>query len=142
MADKPKSNFGYLGTCLKSYKWRLVGTLTALALARLASTADPLYLKKIIDQIVNGAGVGKTSVIAVLTPVILIYFGLKVTTFIGEFIRDWVFAPVEMGVGRKVSESVFDYLLKLPVSYHAEQKTGALARKIARGSRAITFILD
>src|SRR3712207_4731813 len=46
------------------------------------------------------------------------------------------------GVGRRVSETVFDYLLKLPVSYHAEQKTGALARKIARGTRAITWILD
>jgi ATP-binding cassette subfamily B protein len=115
---------------------RLVGTLVFLALARLASTADPVYLKKIID------GIGAHRPLAALGAVILVYFGLKIAAFIGEFLRDWTFAPVEMGVGRKVSELVFDYLLLLPVSYHAEQRTGALARKIARGTRAITFILD
>src|SRR5262249_31551538 len=87
-------------------------------------------------------GVAAHSWMQAVMGVIGVYFSLKIGTFVGEFARDWFFAPVEVGVGRKVSESVFDYLLRLPVSYHAEQQTGALARKIARGSRAITFILD
>jgi ABC-type transport system involved in Fe-S cluster assembly fused permease/ATPase subunit len=134
--EKSKPNLSYLGACFCGYRMRLVGTLVFLVLARLASTADPIYLKKIID------GISAHQAFAAMGAVILVYFGLKVAVFIGEFLRDWIFAPVEMGVGRKVSETVFDYLLRLPVSYHAEQKTGALARKIARGSRAITFILD
>jgi ATP-binding cassette subfamily B protein len=133
---RPKNNLGYLRACFHGYELRIAGTVLFLTLARAASTADPMYLKKIID------GIGARQPLAALSAAILGYFALRIATFIGEFLRDWIFAPVEMGVGRKVSETVFDYLLRLPVSYHAEQKTGALARKIARGSRAITFILD
>jgi len=134
--DKPKSNLGYVRACFRGYEPQVLGTIFFLALARAAATADPLYLKQIIDRL------GARQPLAMLTVPILFYFGMRVITFVGEFLRDWIFAPVEIGVGRKVSETVFDYLLRLPVSYHAEQKTGALARKIARGSRAITWILD
>jgi ATP-binding cassette, subfamily B, heavy metal transporter len=134
--EKPKSNLSYLWASFRGYEWRLVGTLVFLSLARAAATADPVYLKRIIDLL------GKQAPLAALTGAIVAYFALRVAAFVGEFLRDWIFSPVEMGVGRKVSETVFDYLLRLPVSYHAEQRTGALARKIARGTRAITFILD
>jgi len=135
MARK-KNNLGYLWKCFRGYGARLGGTLLFLSLARAAATADPIFLKKIIDEL------GHQSPAAALAGTVTVYFGLKIASFLGEMMRDWVFAPVEIGVGRRVSERVFDYLLRLPVSYHAEQKTGALARKIARGSRAITFILD
>lgn len=126
----------YLRVCFRGYGARLVATLVFLSVARLAATIDPLYLKKIIDGITNH------DPWPALQAVIIAYFGLKAATAVFEFLRDYCFSPVEMGVGRRVSETVFDYLLKLPVAYHAEQKSGALARKIARGSRAITFILD
>src|SRR5262245_21249954 len=135
-ASPRRVDLRYLRECFRGYERQAGWTLLFLALARLASTADPVYLKKIID------GLTRHDSLEPLRAVILVYFGLKVATFIGELQRDWIFAPVEVGVGRKVSEKVFDYLLRLPVSYHAEQKTGALARKFARGSRAITFILD
>lgn len=134
--SKRKSHLGYLRGCFRPYWGRIVATLVFLALARAASTLDPLYLKQIIDRL------GARVPLAALSVPIAVYFALRSATALGEFLRDWIFAPVEMGVGRRVSETVFDYLLRLPVSYHAEQKTGALARKIARGSRAITFILD
>lgn len=133
---RTKNNLGYLWECFHGYGARLAGTLLFLSLARAAATADPVFLKKIIDQL------GHPAPLAALTGTVTFYFGLKIASFLGEMMRDWVFAPVEIGVGRRVSERVFDYLLRLPVSYHAEQRTGALARKIARGSRAITFILD
>jgi ABC-type transport system involved in Fe-S cluster assembly fused permease/ATPase subunit len=129
-------NLRYLRDCFRGYEPAMVATLIALTGARLAATFDPVYLKRIIDGI--GAGLD----MAALQPLVLAYFGLRLATLGGELLRDWLFAPVMVGVGRRVSERVFDYLLRLPVSYHAEQKTGALARKIARGSRAITFILD
>jgi ATP-binding cassette subfamily B protein len=114
----------------------VVATLFFLMLARAAATADPLYLKKIID------GLTQQQPLSAIMAAVTVYFALRIAAFLGELLRDWIFAPVYVGVGRKVSESVFDHLLRLSVSYHAEQRTGALARKIARGSRAITFILD
>jgi ABC-type transport system involved in Fe-S cluster assembly fused permease/ATPase subunit len=134
--DRPKNNLRYLWRCFRGYGLRISATLVFLALARAAATGDPLYLKKIID------GIGHGQTLDALRSAVLVYFGLKVGTFLFEFLRDVTFASVEMGVGRRVSETVFDYLLRLPVSYHSEQKTGALAKKIARGTRAITFILD
>jgi len=133
---RAKNNLGYLKDCFRGYEWRLAGTLLFLSLARAASTADPLYLKVIIDRL------GQQATFAALAVPVAVYFALKVATFLGEMLRDWIFAPVEIGVGRRVSERVFGHLLRLPVSYHADQKTGAMARKIARGSRALTFILD
>ena len=134
--DRPKNNLRYLWHCFRGYGLRLFATLLFLTLARAAATGDPLYLKKIID------GIGHGQSMLALRAAIIVYFGLKAGTFVFEFLRDIIFAPVEMGVGKRVSESVFDYLLRLPVSYHAEQKTGGLAKKIARGTRAITFIQD
>jgi ATP-binding cassette, subfamily B, heavy metal transporter len=134
--EKTRHNLGYLRDCFRGHGPRLAATMLFLALARAASTADPIYLKKIID------GLGRGQSLGALTAVVAGYFGLRVASFAGEFLRDWTFAPAQMGIARKVSETVFDYLLRLPVSYHAEQKTGALARKIARGTRSLTWILD
>ena len=131
-----KTNLTYLRECFRGYGWHLFGTMLFLALARLAATLDPVYLKRIIDDI------GAKRPFEAMLGVVAFYFGLRVVTLVGEFLRDWIFAPAEIGVGRRVSEKVFHHLLQLPVAYHQEQKTGALARKIARGSRAITFILD
>lgn len=131
-----KNHLAYLWDCFRGYNFRIAGTLLFLCLARLAATADPVFLKQIID------GLAARQPLTALVTAVAFYFGLRGLTLLGEFLRDWIFAPVEIGVGRRVSESVFDYLLRLPVAYHAEQRTGALARKIARGTRAITFILD
>ncbi len=136
MESRPRANLGYVRDCFRGYWPHVAATLLFLTLARACATADPIYLKQIID------GLGAHQPMAALTAAVTVYFALKVGTFLGELLRDWIFAPVMVGVGRKVSEVVFEYLLQLPVSYHAEQKTGALARKIARGTRAITWILD
>lgn len=136
---KKRTNLSYLRGCFRGYGPAIAGTMLCLVLARLASTADPVWLKKIIDQLTANTGAGLTSP---LLAAVGIYIALRVATFVGEMLRDWIFAPVQIGVGRKVSEQVFDYLLRLPVSYHAEQQTGALARKIARGSRSLSFMLD
>src|SRR5688572_14093084 len=100
-----KHNLGYVRECFRGYELQVVGTLLFLALARAASTADPLYLKKIFDGI--GAGEAFSGIAGAVT----IYFALRIASFVGELLRDWIFAPVEIGVGRKVSETVFDYLL-------------------------------
>ena len=137
---RPRHHLGYLRACFSGFGPRIALTVFFLAIARAAATADPLLFKAIIDGL--GDAKARGDAFAELGWIVPAYFGLRGVTLVGEHLRDWVFAPVEMGVGRRVSETVFDYLLRLPVSYHAEQKTGALARRIGRGSRAITFILD
>ncbi len=131
-----RPNITFVARCFRGYGVRVLVTFLCLAGARLATTVDPLLLKRLID------GIAAHHPMAVLMPAVVIYLGLKALAASAELARDWVFSPVFVGVARRVSETVFDHLLQLPVSYHAEQQTGALARKIARGTRALTWILD
>ena len=44
-------HMGYLWACFKGYGLQMSATLIFLSLARVASTFDPVYLKKIIDAL-------------------------------------------------------------------------------------------
>ena len=126
----------YLTRYLKPYLWKTIFTLVFLILARVASSLDPIWLKKIIDQV----GTGET--FSALIPIVLIYFAFRFLTFIFDLLRDIVFAGAEMGIARVLSKELFTHLLSLPVGYHFDQKIGGLSRQITRGGRAVTFILD
>lgn len=134
------TNLFYLLRYFKNYKGLIFITLFALILSRVAATIQPLYLKKIIDFLTARLTDGSTT--DTVVSLLIIYFSYSAAVFIFEFIRDYAFAPVEMGIGKKISQDVFDHLLRLPINFHHNQKTGALARRISRGAQSINFILD
>lgn len=149
--DKPVVNLWYLTRYLGAYRWPAIWTMIFLIAGRIASSLDPIWLKKIIDQIATHhpvasgpgtGGVGQSTVWMGLGGLVAIYFGLKALTFVFDYLRDVIFAPTEMGIARTLSRQLFTHLLDLPVAYHYEQKIGALSRQITRGGRAITFLLD
>jgi ABC-type transport system involved in Fe-S cluster assembly fused permease/ATPase subunit len=135
-SSKKPLNIWYLLPFLKNYTGLIFWTAIFLIAGRVASTMDPIWLKKIID------GVGKGTTLSTLMPVVIIYFGFKFLTALFDYLRDLIFSPAEMGIARTLSDHLFSHLLALPTSYHLEQKLGGMARKITRGGRAITFILD
>lgn len=126
---------------LKPYMGLIVLTLISLLVARAAATIEPLYLKKIIDYIVSNPStqlVGNSALVSL----IIVFFSLRIVSFVFEFLRDFFFAPAQIGAGRDISKKLFDKLLGLSIRYHHDQKTGSLARRIARGAQSINFILD
>ncbi len=120
----------------RPYKWLILATFTFLIASRIATTAEPLYLKRIIDALTDHLSL--SAVLAIL----VWYYAIRMLAIVFEYLRDVIFSPVIMGVSRDLEVAVFDYLLKLPVHYHADQRAGAAVRSIARGARAITFMLD
>lgn len=126
----------YFVKFFKPYTLSIIAAFLFLISARIAATAEPLYLKRLIDALTTN------SALDILSQILIGYFLIRFAGVLFEFLRDYVFSPVVMGVSRDIEVAVFDHLLKLPVSYHADQKSGAAARAIARGSRAITFVLD
>lgn len=126
----------YFFTYFKKYSFGVIAALIFLILAKVGATLEPLYLKRIIDALTE------RSAMEVMQQILIFYFGIKLLSIIFEFLRDYIFSPVIMGVSRDIEVSIFNHLLKLPVSYHADQKSGAAARAIARGARAMTFMLD
>lgn len=126
----------YFFRFFKPYTFSVVLTFIFLITARLALTYDPVILKKIID------GVSNQEPVSVIFQLLTFYFGIRLVATILEFLRDYIYSPVEMGVSRDIEMAVFNHLLKLLVSYHADQRAGNASRALARGSRAIGFVLD
>jgi ATP-binding cassette subfamily B protein len=121
---------------LKPYLWLTIVTVIFLILARVSASFEPVALKWIID------GVSAGNSLDVILGAVIAYFSFRAGTAVFDLIRDVVFAPAEMGIGKTLSEKLFTHLLRLPIAYHSDQRVGGLARKITRGGRAVTFILD
>ncbi len=126
----------YLFQFMPKYAGLIVTSMFFLILATVASSLQPVWLKKIIDQIAGG------TTLQGLSALLITYFGLKAFEALFEFIRDVSFAPAEMGIWRSISERLFSHMISLPVSYHNEQRVGGTSRKVSRGGRAVSFILD
>lgn len=136
MENNNTRSLSYFFKYFKPYSGLIVLTFVSLILAKAAATLEPLYLKRIIDGLTQG------SAQAIIASALTFYFGSKFLSIAFEFLRDYWFSPVTMGVTRDIEKSVFQHLLKLPVAYHADQRAGAASRAVARGSRAIGFVLD
>jgi len=126
----------YLLRYFKGYWGAITATMLFMMASKVATSFDPIYLKKIIDTVSTG------STISTLSTFLIIYFALKLITALFEYLRDLIFAPAEMGIARTLSVELFSHLLSLPIKYHHDQKIGGLSRKITRGGRAVQFILD
>lgn len=112
-------------------------SLIALVLARVASVFEPILLGRIVDALgPKGAGA------AAATRVLVLLIGLRLAMLLGDLVRDTLFARVEMGVARNMSRQIFGHLLRLPVSFHNDQRIGAIAQRITRASRSVTFLLE
>lgn len=136
MKNKGATSFLYFLRFFSQYKLLVFLTIVSLIIARAGSTADPVILRDIIDAVT------RNEIFQVIASLLILYFGVRLGSILFEFLRDYLAAPVIMGVSRDIELAVFDQLLTLPVSYHADQRAGAAARALARGSRAITFVLD
>jgi len=127
---------GYIWKYAKQYYLLIIVGFIFLISAKVAATAEPVFLRNIIN------GLTAHNPLSAILAILSIYFLLKLGEAISEFLRDWILAPVIIGISRDFEKSVFQKLLTLPVSYHADQKTGAAARSVTRGSQAVSFILD
>lgn len=118
------------------YRGAVVATFVFLIGSRVAATYDPVLLKGIIDAVTE------RQPLEAAMGILALYFLIRFASVLFEFLRDYIYSPVQMSVTQDIETRVFDHLLKLPVSYHADQRAGNASRALARGSRAIGFVLD
>jgi ATP-binding cassette subfamily B protein len=55
--------------------------------------------------------------------------------------RDIVFGPLGQAAQRRAASETFAHALSLSLDYHQTKRTGALARTVDRGARAVDFLL-
>lgn len=128
----PVSFFKYF----KPYTPSVIAAFVFLIATTIAGTMEPIYLSRIIDNLTTN------QVARVILTTVSIYFLLKALGVVFEFMRDYIWAPVIVGVSRDLEATVFDHLLKLPMEYHGDQKSGTAVRAVVRGALAISMILD
>ncbi len=126
-----------LAPYLWEYRLRVALAMAALTVAKAASVGIPLVLKDIVNTL-------NTRNAALVVPMALLaaYGGLRFANSLFGELRDAVFARVKQRAVRRAAASVFRHLHALPLKFHLDRKTGAVARDIERGSHGIALLLN
>ena len=144
-------------------RWRLVVSLLLTFGSKITDVLAPLFLGVAVNRLAGGRGawrVGKQagSVLAAHPAAVhdgigggalgLSFAGLAVGWAVMRFgssaapqLRDIVFGPVGQAAQRRAAAQTFAHALSLSLDFHQTKRTGALARTVDRGSRAVDFLL-
>jgi len=121
-------------------KLRVVLSVVCLLLAILATTAFPLFMGWITNQLTKRPPI----TIAMFTTAALIggYVVSRILMQAFAQVRDGIFAKVQYHALREVGVSTFAHVHTLSLRFHLERKTGGLSRVIERGTRGIDTLLS
>jgi len=123
-------------------KRRVVISLIALVVAKLATITAPFFYKEIIDNLVPAVGAnGAAAVIAAPIALIVIYGIARIMIVVITQIRDGVFAKVGQNAVRHLARKTFAHLHELSLRFHLERRIGGLSRVIDRGTKGIEITL-
>lgn len=125
---------------LARYRWRIVAAVVLLLVAKLATVAVPLLLKRIIDAFPQG---GLPAQLPAQLPVHLLvgYALLRFSSTLFNEWRDLLFARVTLAAVSAYAQKTFAHLHALGPRFHARRKLGSLLPDIDRGTSGIAFLL-
>ncbi|MFK7815632.1 MAG: ABC transporter ATP-binding protein/permease [Gammaproteobacteria bacterium] len=120
-----------------AYRWRVLIALVCLVIAKVATVAVPLILKRIVDSLDVEA-----SLLLLPLGLLLAYGALRLTTAIFNELRDVLFARVRYRAIQKLSTRVLEHLHNLPLRFHLERQTGSITRDLERGTQSLSAIIN
>ncbi|MEN3277854.1 MAG: ATP-binding cassette, subfamily bacterial [Massilia sp.] len=125
-----------LWAVLAHYRWRIAAAFALLLVAKLATVAVPLLLKRIIDVFQAG------SLPAGLPVYLLVgYAVLRFSSTLFNEWRDLLFVRVTLAAVSAYAQKTFAHLHALGPRFHARRKLGSLLPDIDRGTSGIAFLL-
>jgi ATP-binding cassette, subfamily B, bacterial len=125
-----------LWQAIVQFRYRLLAAVVLLVIAKLATVAVPLVLKRIIDVLSRPELVVALPVFLLLGYALLRFAG----TLFGE-LRDRVFSPAALRIVAEFTHRAFMRLLQLNPRQLVNRQTGALTREVERGTAGIAFLL-
>lgn len=120
-----------------AFRWRVLIALGCLVIAKVATVAVPLILKRIVDALDVEA-----SLLVLPLGFLLAYGALRLTTAIFNELRDVLFARVRYRAIQNLSTRVLQHLHNLPLRFHLERKTGSITRDLERGTQSLSSIIN
>ncbi|HBI34439.1 MAG TPA: hypothetical protein DEA43_01170 [Candidatus Moranbacteria bacterium] len=135
--EKQQINIRDLMPYLKVFKGRIIASIFLVIVSKFLLVAGPYVMKKLIDLLVT---YGTAASIATIAFLLALFFMLQWGGNVLDGIKDYVFAKVQANIRRTISLKVFEHLISLPSSFHADRSTGRVSRKITRGTNALETI--
>ncbi|QLC24897.1 ABC transporter ATP-binding protein/permease [Parasphingopyxis algicola] len=127
--------------------WALIFVIMTAALAALA----PIALKYAVDALERGEPIGLFDVggmasgpALMLGPIALVAFyllGLWASRSFGE-LRWFLYGTADRRLHRNLSRRLLDHVLKLPMSFHLDRRTGGLNQTLVQGLAGYSILLN
>ena len=118
-------------------KLRLTATLALVVVASILTALGPVALKALVDGFAGNAPGLSFAPLTLIGLYVLSQWLVRVT---GE-IRGLVYARAERRLFRRLSERLFAHLMRLPLKFHLERQTGAVAQILENGLQGYQLIL-
>jgi ABC-type transport system involved in Fe-S cluster assembly fused permease/ATPase subunit len=122
-------------------KWRVVGALAMLVVAKLVTFTTPYLYKLAVDSL-GGKVVEPAMALALGAIGLTVAYGVARLggVLFGE-LRDAIFVRVGQRALRQLALETFTHIHRLSLRYHITRKTGGLSRIIERGVKGVDFLL-
>jgi ATP-binding cassette subfamily B protein len=121
-------------------KVRVFAAVFCLALAVAATTAFPLFMGWITNQLAHKPS--SSIALAITLSLVGGYVLSRIMMQAFAQIRDGIFAKVQYHALREVGVATFAHVHTLSLRFHLERKTGGLSRVIERGTKGIDTLLS
>lgn len=120
-------------------KWRLLLALVLVASGALLAALTPIALKLVIDALARNPN----SPASYLPPLALValYVAGQYCWRCSTELRTMLHGHAEQRVRRKIGLRLFDHLIRLPMRFHLERKTGAMGQIAEQGLRGYDLLL-
>ena len=120
-------------------KRRLLVALALVAGGSLLAAGTPIALKLVVDSLAQGgAGAAFANSLVLLSLYVLGMYLVRVFTEA----RAWMHMQAEQRVQRHVGRRLFEHLVRLPLRFHLEKKTGAIGETVTQGLRGYQLLLQ
>lgn len=106
----------------------------------LTGVIAPLYLGRAVNAL--SAGRGTAAALGIAAAGLAVgWASLRFLSSAAPQLRDAIFTPLGQAAVRKAAAESFAHALSLSLDYHQTKRTGALARTIDRGARAVDYLM-
>ncbi|MBM0108672.1 ABC transporter ATP-binding protein/permease [Steroidobacter sp. S1-65] len=123
-------------------KRRLLVALALVAGGSLLAAATPIALKLLVDSLAQeGTGAGGAALATALVFLGLYVLGMYLGRVVSEA-RLFLHLRAEQRVQRQVGRRLFEHLVRLPLRFHLEKKTGAIGETVTQGMRGYQLLLQ
>nr|WP_314544589.1 ABC transporter ATP-binding protein/permease [uncultured Massilia sp.] len=125
-----------LWSVMRAWRWRIAASIVLLLVAKMATVAVPLLLKRIIDAFSQAQ-------LPTHLPAYLLV-GYAVLRFAATLFNEWrdlLFARVTLSAVQGYARQTFAHLFALGPRFHAQRQVGSLLPDIDRGTSGIAFLL-